>query len=100
MRLAWTEDAKRDLADIRDYSVDRWGRTVASDYVARIVSCAKACARDPERLRLYGDAYRYARAGSHVVFVRVQTKANRLVVVRILHQNMDLARHLPDQDTT
>jgi toxin ParE1/3/4 len=94
MKLAWTEEAKRDLADIRDYSIERWGRTVASDYVGRVVTCAKACARDPRRLRTHGDAYRFARAGSHFVFVSVQP--NRLVVVRILHQSMDLARHLPE----
>jgi plasmid stabilization system protein ParE len=98
MRLAWTEDAKRDLTDIRDYSIGRWGRKIASDYVAEIVVCARTCARDPARLRSYNDAYRYARAGTHVVFFCVDADGARLTVVRILHQSMDVGRHLPDPD--
>lgn len=98
MKLAWTKDAQRDLEEIRDYSIARWGRRIAGDYVGQIVACASASARDPARLRHYSDAYTYARSGSHYVFFRGEPGLNRLIVVRILHSSMDVGRHLPDAD--
>lgn len=96
MKLAWTKDAQRDLADIRDYPIARWGHRTASDHVGQIVACATVSAREPARLRRYSDACTYARSGSHFVFFCAEPVLNRLVVVRILHSSMDVGRHLPD----
>ena len=96
MKLSWSEQAKQDLRDIRDYSVLRWGDRVARDYIEKIVACAKAGTGDPARFRPYYGAYRYARAGAHYVMVHMDETGDKLTVVRVLHESMDITRHLPD----
>jgi plasmid stabilization system protein ParE len=86
MRLAWTEIAKAELAEIRRYSVERWGSDVAKGYLA---------AGDPRRLRRLRDDWYVLRVRSHCMILHVDPGAGRVTVARILHVRMDIDRHLP-----
>ena len=91
-----TPKARWDLAVIWRYSNERWGEERADAYMRQIADC---CLRLAEGALIGADAssirpgYWKYRVGSHVLFYRT-VKANRLEVVRILHQRMDLASHL------
>lgn len=95
MRLAWSVLAKAELADIRRFSVDRWGRAVALRYLGGIRDAAKDAAVHPERLRLLRGSFRIRRVGSHYLILHLDPEADRLTVARILHVKMDIERHLP-----
>lgn len=99
MRLAWTERAKVDLVEIRRYSIARWGRGVASAYLADLAGAAREAAAHPGSLRMVQGPFRIRRAGSHYLLIHVDPEAGRLTVARVLHVRMDVERHLPPAGT-
>lgn len=93
--VLFTPRARRDIDDIWDYSVARWGDEQAERYVRAIQLAIEAIAADPRRALPCDDirpGYRKHRSASHVVFVRLAE--DDLIVVRVLHARMDVDRHL------
>lgn len=95
MRLAWSSLAKAELAALRRYSIERWGRTVALRYLEDVRDAAKQLAASPERAKPLNRMFRIARVRSHYLIVQVDEAADRLIVARVLHTAMDVERHLP-----
>ncbi len=87
--------AQADLESIWDYTVTRWGETQAEDYTRNIrevceaLSKGKMVTRSAEEIR---EGYRKVAVRSHVMFFRLQSGV--VEIIRILHQSMDVARHL------
>ena len=85
-----------DLSRIWDYSAEHWGVDQADRYVRQI---GRACAdlasgrKQGRSIDLVRAGYFRYPAGSHVLFYRWST-GGRMEVVRILHQRMDVGRHL------
>lgn len=95
-RLQFTPAAERDLGRIWDYTVETWGRGQARRYLREMQQLCTDLAAD----RLAGRAAdeirpgcRKVACGAHMIYFR--REVDRLVVVRILHQSMDVDRHLP-----
>ena len=87
--------AQADLSDIWDYGQDQWGPERADQYVREIQKVIERAAANPKRGRSCDDiraGYFKVAAGSHLVFYRLT--GDTLDVVRILHQRMDVGRHL------
>jgi toxin ParE1/3/4 len=88
--------AQTDLAEIWDYTAERWGAEQAATYIRRIESSVEAAATEPtsgtacDHIRA---GYRKLRSGSHVLFYRVGEDG--IEVMRILHQRMDFEQHFP-----
>lgn len=90
-----TPAAQADLADIWDYGEAQWGADRAEDYIRQIQRAMETVARDPRRGRPCGEireAYLKFGVGSHLLFFR--RRADQVEIVRILHQRMDIDRHL------
>ena len=83
MKLVWSNLAKAELAEIRRYSVDAWGRTVAIRYMRDLRDAARMVSVDATRAR------------SHYLICHCDERTNVLTVARVLHTAMDIARHLP-----
>lgn len=87
--------ALADLEAIFDYSAEHWSLAQAVRYTGLIrgtcerLAEAPTTARDASAIR---PGYRYASAGSHVVYFRIEDEG--IAVIRILHSRMDPARHL------
>jgi toxin ParE1/3/4 len=87
--------AEQDLEDIWLYTCRSWSLEQADDYHASIVDAIEALAsgrrqgRDASDIR---DGYRKHAVGRHLIFYREREDA--LLVVRILHQSMDIAAHI------
>lgn len=87
--------AQADIDDIWDYTVEHWGERQAAIYLSLIKAAVNTVAMDPgigQNCDHVRPGLRRYQAGSHVVFYRVF--ATTIVVARVLHQRMDLRRHL------
>lgn len=86
--------AEDDLVDIWQYSFETWGADQADLYLDALNEGIAGLADDP---RLGADCshiragYRRLRIRHHIVYYREQ--ADRIEIVRVLHERMDPDRH-------
>lgn len=101
--LVLSEQADADIDAIVLWTEEHFGVRQAEIYLKRIDSTLQALTRDPmpagSRARDEDLARSYrtlhlGRRSRHVVCYRVEE--HRVFIMRILHDGMDLARHLPD----
>lgn len=87
--------AETDVNNIWDYTVETWGVAQAASYVGDIRDVCAALAKEQHLGRPVAvrDGYHKAPVGMHMVYFR-RSNDGVIVVVRILHQNMDAERHL------
>lgn len=92
--IAFSPAAEADLNAIWDYSVDRWGCDQADSYTDAIRDACHALAKGMKQGRAVDVLPRLQKylCGAHVIYF--MDDADRLVVVRILHQRQDVGRHL------
>ena len=95
MRIELSIAADRDIDDILDYTHTTFGTVQAEAYYHSLRGCFTLIAENPEigraRPELAPDLRSY-RHRSHVVYYEVRD--NDILIVRVLHQRMDPARHL------
>jgi len=90
-----SRDARKDIKDIADYSIDNFGRARASRYRDSLFSAIETIADHPE----VGTNFSHIRPEtrrlaheSHVIYYRITPSG--IFVQRILHGAQDPARHL------
>ena len=87
--------AQSDVAEIWDYTVEKWGPDQAEAYMRRIKMAVLAIATDSclgRSCNEIGSGYWKYLVGSHVLFYKVGQDG--IDVIRILHSQMDFERHL------
>jgi toxin ParE1/3/4 len=88
--------AQQDLREIWDYTCERWDADQAERYLRELQSAIERAAGNPRIGRACDEirpGYYKLAAGSHTLFYRVI--ADEVIdVVRVLHQRMDVDRHL------
>ncbi|SEE99020.1 type II toxin-antitoxin system RelE/ParE family toxin [Ruania alba] len=90
-----TPAAQRDLSSIWDYTVEHWDVAQAESYLGDLRQAIERVATDPQRGRSCDEirqGYRRYASGSHLIFYRTQPQG--VDVIRVLHQRMDVDRHL------
>ena len=88
--------AQADLEQIWDYTRDRWGADPAEQYLRELQRAVERIAANPQIGRQCDEirpGYRKLAAGSHTLFYRVNAE-DVVDVIRVLHQRMDVDRHL------
>lgn len=88
--------AQIDLERIWDYTCHRWNVEQADDYLRELQRAIELAAANPRIGQACDDirpTYRKLAAGSHTLYYRV-TSDGVIDVVRVLHQRMDVDRHL------
>ncbi len=89
-----SEKAKADLRGIWNFTDDRWGEQQADTYYREIIKTIELLAMGDRQGRKADvrDGYLKYPIGRHLVYF---TRGNdRIKVVRVLHQSMDVDRHL------
>jgi len=93
-----TDKAKRDLADIRRFTLEQWGVRKAEDYLNNLHEKIQLAAKHPsigidrsESLNL-GYEIRSILCVSHIIYYAVSEK--HISVVAVLHQRMAPEKHL------
>ena len=85
MKLVWSNLAKAELAEIRRYSVDTWGRAAAIFYMRGLRNAAAMVAVDATRARPLREPWRIIRARSHYLICHCDDSTGVLTVARVLH---------------
>ncbi len=91
--VVYRPEADEDLEEIWLYTLERWGLDQALTYDADLTGQIEGLAAGTTLSRKaedIGPGLRRALAGQHVVFFRED--AERVTVVRVLHQRMDVGR--------
>ena len=107
-RVHLTDRAERDLEEIARWTSENFGRRQAQQYSETIALTLEALASGPEvpGVRTRDElapgvrtlhAARQGRRARHLVLFRV-TDHGSLEVLRVLHDSMELPRHLPGLD--
>ena len=97
-KLLVADRARRDLQGISQYTERQWGSDRKRRYMGAIADCLVRLLRKPGLGAPRDDirpGYRSVAAGRHVVFYR-QTE-DKIEIIRILHERMDLHRHLSEE---
>lgn len=89
-----SEKAKADLRGIWNFTDDRWGEQQADTYYREIIKTIELLAMGDRQGRKADvrDGYLKYPIGRH--FVYFTRENDRIKVVRVLHQSMDVDRHL------
>jgi len=95
IRARLTRTARRDLEDIRTYTLARWGRDQWLRYFAGLSEAFERIASDPQsgrqRDRLVA-GLRSLTFGQHVIFFSpIRHAGGATVIVRIVHQRRNIS---------
>jgi len=95
MRAKLTRTARRDLDEIRNYTLARWGRTQWVRYFAGLSGAFARIAEDPRVGRerdLLCKGLRSLTFEHHIIFFNpIRHADGAVIVVRIVHERRDLA---------
>lgn len=95
-RYVLSPAAKADLEKIWDYTRERWSDDQAEGYVREIQRAIERVVDNPRIGRPCDEVragYRRHAVGSHTLYYRI-TSGGLIDVVRVLHQRMNVDRHL------
>ena len=90
------QEAINDLNDIWFYTFDEWSEKQADKYYAALEFACKQIGKNPTLGKEYEGISKNLlglRTGMHIIFYQVISK-DRIEVVRILHERMDLKNRL------
>lgn len=93
--LHYSQAAKSDLVDIWVETCRQWGEAQADRYLDDIDRAVTGLIDNPQMGSDCSDLLQGARkliTGRHLVFYEVDL--DKIFVIRVLHQSMDLPRHL------
>jgi len=97
-KVKFSNDARADLRDIDDYTRETWGRAQADKYLEMIAKGCNLLVKHPTLGRSQDEllpGLRKHPIGKHYIFYRASGKG--IEVIRVLHQAMDISRHLMKQ---
>jgi toxin ParE1/3/4 len=92
--LTLTDLAEIDFESILQYTLEQWGMRQMDIYEGMLMDALHRLQNSPEigySVSLNDSIYKAFRIGKHVIFYRAS--ADTLLVLRILHERMDRARH-------
>ncbi|UQB42143.1 type II toxin-antitoxin system RelE/ParE family toxin [Thiomicrospira microaerophila] len=96
MKIEFKPKAQQDLSDIWDYTCQQWGTVQAETYIRNIwqtIESLKSSYNPSQNIDFVRAGYRKIQSGSHVIFFK--QALDTITVIRILHQQMDITKHLP-----
>ena len=98
MRYIISTKATHDLEQIWQYTYLRWSEQQADRYYNLIIQKIDFIAQHPTVGRTMNDikeGYRHYAVESHIIFYRISENGT-VIIIRILHQQMDIPTRLKD----
>ena len=87
-----TKEAKEDLRKIARFTEKRWGRDQRFLYIKQFDEVFHLLSKNPsvgKQCEYIKKGYRKFPQGSHIIFYR-EGKKSKIIIIRILHKNMDV----------
>lgn len=98
-KYSFTNKAVDDLSKIWDYTSEQWSAAQAEKYYQMIIDNCKETGNSSEAGKNYSEIainIKGYKAGRHIIFYR-KNEMNEVIIIRILHDQMDLKRRIKDQ---
>lgn len=95
MNYVFSEEARNDLDRIWLYTFENWSAEQADRYVNLIFDEIEYLCQKPTSGIDYGEirtGYRRSKVKSHFIFYRIMS--DRIEIIRVLHEVMDIESHL------
>jgi len=96
LKYSLSNKAVEDLSGIWNYTYDTWSENQADKYYELLIYFCEEIAENPTIGKNYDEIdkniFRY-RAGRHIIFYQI-TQANKIEVLRILRESMDLKNRM------
>jgi len=99
MNYKISKEAERDLEKIWLYTFEEWSLEQADYYYDLIMDEIEYLAENPKSGKDYSEVrrgYFRSRVKSHFIFYKINLKDEKVEIIRILHQQMDIETHLND----
>jgi toxin ParE1/3/4 len=94
-----TIKAVEDLAQIWNYTFNKWSENQADTYYYMLLDNCKVLAHNPDFGKNYSEVIPNLlgfKAGRHLIFYR-RIEDNEIEITRILHEQMDLKNRIKDK---
>lgn len=91
-----SQDAAQDLEDLYFYSIQQFGSDQADSYHQKLEEHFVTLSENPKMRRDYSFIKQNARrsnCGSHAIYYRLVGVNSQVLILRVLHQSQDPARH-------
>ena len=98
VQVLYRPAALADLDQIHDATREMWGLAQAEHYLSQLRAAVERVVQHPRSGRVYDVAateYRAVSSGRHLIFYRLEP--DTIVVVRILHDRMDMPSRLSEE---
>ena len=96
-KIKFTKKAKIDLEEIWEYTYEAWSELQADKYYNELIEKCQELQKDFEQGKDYSRLYENLKGykiNRHIIFYRLMDKGKIIEIVRILHEKMDLKKHL------
>jgi len=100
-RLLLTDRSLKDLATLKQYSIEQWGKKTASKYLAQIEDSLSLILSNPELLRQeegFHQFLRFYQVKKHVLVFDIQDRD--IILLTLFHGSMDIFARLAKLEPT
>ncbi|WP_312324501.1 type II toxin-antitoxin system RelE/ParE family toxin [Soonwooa sp.] len=97
MKYKISKQAEVDLENIWLYTFEEWSQEQADYYYDLIMDEIEYISENPKSGKDYNEVrkgYFRSRVKSHFIFYRIKLKEEKIEIIRILHQQMDVDSHI------
>ena len=99
MNYKISQEANRDIENIWVYTFKNWSLEQADRYLNLIIDEIEYLTKSPHSGKDYSQirkGYFRSRVKSHFIFYKINLKDEKIEIIRILHQRMDIKSRLND----
>ncbi len=92
-----SQEAASDLENIWLYTLEKWSQQQADKYHRQLIEAIKQLALNPYLGKDVGyilKGYYRLKAQSHLIFYKIDDIGNNIMIIRILHEQMDVQARL------
>lgn len=92
-----SHEAASDLENIWLYTLEKWSQEQADKYHRQLMEVIERVVQNPylgKEVGYISPGYYRINAGSHLIFYRIDELGNNVMIIRILHEQMDFEARL------
>lgn len=99
MKYKISTEAQNDIEEIWLYTFETWSAKQADRYYNLIIDEIESISKKPKSGKDYSNVrkgYYRSKVKSHFIFYKINQKEEKIEIIRILHQQMDIENRLKE----